>query len=180
MNFYIEGFKTFFKIGLFTLGGGYAMIPLIKTEVVERKRWISEEEFLDLMAVSQSLPGVFAVNFSIYIGHKIKGFRGSLALASGTILPSFILILLIAMFFTTFAENRFVQAIFKGIRPAVVALIAIPCISMARAAHITISNICLPILTALAIWLLGISPVYIIMLVALCGFLYGKLIPRKK
>lgn len=174
MNIYLEGFKTFFKIGLFTLGGGYAMIPLIKEEVVERKQWISEEDFLDLMAVSQSLPGVFAVNFSIYIGHKLKGIWGSLALALGVILPSFFIILMIALFFANFAENRIIVAIFKGIRPAVVALIAIPCISMARAAHITISNICIPVFTALAIWILGVSPVYIILLVALSGFLYGK------
>ena len=171
-----DGFKTFFKIGCFTLGGGYAMIPLIEEEVVNRRHWLNEEDFLDLMAISQTLPGVFAVNFSIYIGHKLRGLRGSLALSLGTVLPSFLMILAIAMFFATFAESHFVEAMFKGIRPAVVALIAAPCIRLARTAHITLNNIWLPIFTALAVWLFGISPVYIIILVAVGGFLYGKLV----
>ena len=176
MNIYWEGFRTFFKIGCFTLGGGYAMIPLIEEEVVNRKKWLTKEDFLDLMAISQTLPGVFAVNFSIYIGHKLRGLRGSLTLSLGTILPSFLIILLIAMFFTTFAENQVVAAIFKGIRPAVVALIAAPCIRLARAAHVKLTNVWLPVFTALAIWLFGVSPIYIIILVAVGGFLYGKLV----
>ena len=176
MSVYIEGFLTFFKIGSFTLGGGYAMIPLIEEEVVNRKHWLSKEEFLDLLAISQTLPGVFAVNFSIYIGHKLRGVRGSLALALGTILPSFLIILLIAICFTSFAENRIVSAVFKGIRPAVVALIAGPCIHLARAAHIKLTNVWLPVFTALAIWLFGVSPVYVIILVGMGGFLYGKLV----
>jgi len=174
MNFYIEGFKTFFKIGLFTLGGGYAMIPLMESEIVERRKWITKEEFLDILAVAQSLPGVFAVNFSIYVGHKTKGFKGSVALAAGTVLPSFLIILLIALFFSNFSENRVVEAIFKGIRPAVVALIALPCIKLARTAHITWSNSCFPILTAMLICLYGFSPVYIILAVIVCGYLYSK------
>lgn len=179
-NICLEGFKTFFKIGLFTLGGGFAMLPLIEEEVVTKKQWLSKEDFLDLMAVAQSLPGVFAVNFSIYIGQRLKGFWGSLSFALGTIIPSFVIILLIALFFANYSENRIVEAIFKGIRPAVVALIAIPCIKMARAAHLTVSTVCLPIATILAIWIMGISPVYVIMLVAFGGFLYGKFIQPNK
>lgn len=176
MNIYWEGFRTFFKIGCFTLGGGYAMIPLIEEETVNRKKWLTKEDFLDLMAISQTLPGVFAVNFSIYIGYKLRGLRGSLILALGTILPSFLIILTIAMFFTTFADNQIIAAIFKGIRPAIVALIAAPCISLARAAHIKLTNVWLPVFTALAIWIFGVSPIYIIILVAVGGFLYGKLV----
>jgi chromate transporter len=101
--------------------------------------------------------------------------RGSVALALGTILPSFIMILLIAMFFANFAENRVVEAIFKGIRPAVVALIAAPCLRLARTAHITLTNLWLPVTTVIAICLLGISPVYVVALVAIGSFLYGKL-----
>lgn len=171
-----QGFKTFFKIGSFTLGGGYAMIPLIQEEVVNRHKWITEEEFLDLMAISQTLPGVFAVNFSIYIGHRLRGLKGSLSLAAGTVLPSFLIVLAIALFFTTVDDSRLIEAVFKGIRPAVVALIAAPCIKLARTAHITLSNLWLPVFTALAIWLMGISPIYIVLLVAVGGFLYGKLV----
>ena len=171
-----QGFKTFFKIGSFTLGGGYAMIPLIQEEVVNRHKWITEEEFLDLMAISQTLPGVFAVNFSIYICHRLRGLKGSLSLAAGTVLPSFLIVLAIALFFTTVGDSRLIEAVFKGIRPAVVALIAAPCIKLARTAHITLSNLWLPVFTALAIWLMGISPIYIVLLVAVGGFLYGKLV----
>jgi len=152
------------------------MIPLIEEEIVNRKKWITKEDFLDLMAISQTLPGVFAVNFSIYIGHKLRGLLGSLILALGTILPSFLIILFIAMFFTTFSENGVIAAIFKGIRPAVVALIAAPCIRLARAARIKLTNVWLPVFTALTIWLFGVSPIYIVILVAVGGFLYGKLV----
>ncbi|MBR3373753.1 MAG: chromate transporter [Bacteroidaceae bacterium] len=174
MNFYLQGFLTFLKIGLFTIGGGYAMIPLIEREVVERRQWLSREDFLDLMSLSQALPGVFAVNFSIYIGHRLRGLRGSLALAAGVVLPSFVIILLVAMFFSAFADNRVVEAIFRGVRPAVVALIAVPCIKLGKSAHITWANAWFPIAVALLIALLGISPVYIIIAVALGAFVYGK------
>ena len=174
MNFYLQGFLTFLKIGLFTIGGGYAMIPLIEREVVERRQWLKREEFLDLMSLSQALPGVFAVNFSIYIGHRLRGLRGSLALAAGVVLPSFVLILLVAMFFSAFADNRVVEAIFRGVRPAVVALIAVPCIKLGKSAHITWANAWFPIAIALLIALLGISPVYIIIAVALGAVVYGK------
>ena len=174
MNFYLQGFLTFLKIGLFTIGGGYAMIPLIEREVVERRQWLSREDFLDLMSLSQALPGVFAVNFSIYIGHRLRGLRGSLALTAGIVLPSFVIILLVAMFFSAFADNRVVEAIFRGVRPAVVALIAVPCIKLGKSAHITLANVWFPIAIALLIAMLGISPVYIIIAVALGAFAYGK------
>ena len=116
MNFYIHSFLSFFKIGLFTIGGGYAMVPLIEEEIVSKKQWISKEDFIDLMAISQSVPGVFAVNFSIFIGYKLRKFPGALAMALGTILPSFLIILFIALFFQRFKEYQAVENIFKGIR----------------------------------------------------------------
>lgn len=173
-NFYWQGFSTFFKIGLFTLGGGYAMIPLIEEEVVNKRQWLGKEDFLDLMSLSQMLPGIFAVNFSIYIGYKLRGMRGSVALAAGVVLPSFLIILLIAMFFHAFAQYRGVEAFFKGVRPAVVALIAVPCFTLGRAAHITLSNVWFPVAVALLIAVLGISPVYIIIAVGIGAFLYGR------
>ena len=131
MNFYLNAFGTFFKIGLFTIGGGYAMVPLIEEEVIHKKKWLTQEEFIDLLAVSQSVPGVFAVNFSIFIGYKLRKFPGALALALGAILPSFLIILAIALFFHQFKEYEAVENIFKGIRPAVVALIALICAGLA-------------------------------------------------
>ena len=169
-------FSTFFKIGMFTLGGGYAMIPIIEAEVVDKHKWVTKEEFLDLIAISQSCPGVFAINISIFIGYKLKNVKGALATALGTALPSFLIILAIALFFQQFKDNEVVAAIFRGIRPAVVALIAVPTFNLAKSAHLTWANCWIPIVGALAIWLLGVSPVYIILLAGLGGYLYGTLI----
>ena len=175
MNFYLNAFCTFFKIGLFTIGGGYAMVPLIEEEVVNKKQWITQEEFIDLLAVSQSVPGVFAVNFSIFIGYKLRKFPGALALALGAILPSFLIILAIALFFHQYKEYKVVENIFKGIRPAVVALIAAPTFSMAKSAKINKYTLWIPIVSALLIWLLGVSPVYIIAIAGVGGFIFGKI-----
>ena len=175
MNFYLNAFCTFFKIGLFTIGGGYAMVPLIEEEVVNKKRWITQEEFIDLLAVSQSVPGVFAVNFSIFIGYKLRKFPGALSLALGAILPSFLIILSIALFFHQFKEYEAVENIFKGIRPAVVALIAAPTFSMAKSAKINKFNIWIPVVSALLIWLMGVSLVYIIVIAGIGGYIYGKI-----
>ena len=169
-------FTTFFRIGLFTLGGGYAMIPLIETEVVEKHHWVSKEEFLDLIAIAQSCPGVFAINISIFIGYKLRKIRGALVTALGTALPSFLIILLIAMFFHRFEDNPVVASIFRGIRPAVVALIAVPTFNLAKSAKISWSNCWIPAGSALAIWLLGVSPIYIIILAGLGGWAFGKYI----
>ena len=175
MNFYINSFGTFFKIGLFTIGGAYAMVPLIEEEIVNKKQWIAKEDFIDLLAIAQSVPGVFAVNLSIFIGYKLRKFPGALAMALGTILPSFLIILGIALFFQRFKEYEAVENIFKGIRPAVVALIAAPTFSMAKSAKINKYNVWIPIVSALLIWLLGVSPVYIIALAGVGGFIFGKL-----
>ena len=175
MNFYINSFGTFFKIGLFTIGGGYAMVPLIEEEIVNKKQWIAKEDFIDLLAIAQSVPGVFAVNLSIFIGYKLRKFPGALAMALGTILPSFLIILGIALFFQRFKEYEAVENIFKGIRPAVVALIAAPTFSMAKSAKINKYNVWIPIVSALLIWLLGVFPVYIIALAGVGGFIFGKL-----
>ncbi len=169
-------FKTFFKIGIFTLGGGYAMIPLIQKEVVERNKWLTEEEMLDVIAIAQSCPGVFAINVSTFVGYKLQHRQGALFATLGAALPSFIIILLIAMFFRHFQDNPVVAAMFRGIRPAVVALIAVPTFNMAKSARVTWLNCWIPIFSALAIWAMGVSPIVVILVAALGGYLYGKLI----
>lgn len=176
MNIYWDSFRTFFHIGLFTVGGGYAMIPLIESDIVEKKHWVSREEFLDLMAIAQSCPGIFAVNISIFIGYKLKGTPGSFACALGTILPSFLIILAVALFFSHFRDNAIVERIFKGIRPAVVALIAAPTFKMAKTAKISLTNVWIPVAGALLIWLMGVSPIYIIIIAGLGGYLYGRIV----
>ncbi len=168
-------FTTFFKIGAFTLGGGYAMIPIIESEVVDKRQWIGKEEFLDLVAIAQSCPGVFAVNISIFIGYKLRKKLGAFAATLGTALPSFIIILAIAIFFKQFMDIKWVEAMFRGIRPAVVALIAAPCFRMAKTAKINLANCWIPVVSAALIWLLGVNPIWIIIAAGLGGYVYGKI-----
>lgn len=171
-NIYLQLFTSFMKIGAFTFGGGWAMIPIIEREVVDKHNWITREDFIDELAVAQSLPGILAVNISVLVGNKLRGIKGSIAAGIGTILPSFVIILLIAMFFAHIYDNPTVASIFKGIRPAVVALIVAPVLSTARAAHINRYTIIIPIAVALAIWLGGLSPVWCIIIGGLGGYIY--------
>lgn len=153
-NIYVQLFLSFFKIGAFTFGGGWAMISLIEKEVVDKKKWIGRDEFLDLIAVAQSLPGILAVNVSVGVGDKLRGMKGAAMASLGTILPSFMIILGIAIFITPdlIKENETLSSIFMGIRPAVVALIVAPVISSARTAKIGWKTVWIPVLVALLIW----------------------------
>jgi chromate transporter len=169
---YWELFLVFFKIGAFTFGGGYAMIPIIRNEVVNKKRWLEGEEFMDMLAVAQSMPGPIALNTALFVGNKRLGFKGSLFSGAGVILPSFIVILLIAIVFTQFKDNPFVERIFKGIRPAVAALIVAPLLSLGKSAGVRWKNLWIPVVVTLAVWQLNISPVYIILASILLGIFH--------
>lgn len=151
---FLRLFATFFKIGAFTFGGGWAMISIIEREIVDKYHWIKRDEFLDLLAVAQSLPGILAVNISVAVGDKLRGFKGSVFAAAGTIAPSFLIILLIAIFLTPdlITNNPVLSSVFKGIRPVVVALIAAPVITSAKSAKINRRTIWIPIIVALLIW----------------------------
>ena len=174
MNLYGQLFYTFTKIGLFTIGGGYAMLPLMVKEIVERKHWFEPKEFVDALVISQSLPGIFSVNISILTGYKLKGYRGSIVATSGTILPSFLIILLIAVFFRQFSENIYVAKIFNAVRPAAVALIAVPVFTTAKGIGINLKTIIIPVAAAVLIWYWGVSPVYIILVAAVIGAVFGN------
>ncbi len=171
-------FATFFKIGAFTLGGGYAMIPIIESEVVEKHAWIKKDEFLDLIAIAQSCPGIFAANIATFIGYKIKGEKGALCTTLGAVLPSFIIILLIAMVFHQFMQIHWIAAMFNGIRPAVVALIAAPTFNLAKSAKLHLGNCWIPIASALLICALHVNPIWIIIAAGVGGYAYGKLIKK--
>lgn len=175
---YWQMFITFVRIGAFTIGGGYAMIPLIQREVVQVRKWMSPKEFIDMLALAQSAPGVIAINTAIFIGYKLKGVRGSIVTALGCALPSFVIILLIAMVFTNFKDSPVVERIFKGIRPAVVALIAAPLYNMAKAAGVTWKTIFIPLIAALLIWGLNISPVWVVVAAIAGGIIVGILRTR--
>lgn len=162
-------FTVFAKIGAFTIGGGYAMIPLIQAEM-SRRGWISEDELPDIVALSQSAPGVMAVNISIFAGHKLRGFKGSVAATLGSITPSFLIILGIAMFFTAFKDNPWVERAFKGIRPVVVSLITVPMVNMARKSCKTWWAWLLAVGSLVLVSFLNVSPIYIIICVMVIGF----------
>ena len=163
-------FITFAKIGSFTIGGGYAMIPLIRDELVKRG-WLSDEELPDIIALAQSAPGVLAVNMSIFAGYKMRGIKGSVAATLGSVLPSFLIILLIAMLFTGYQDNPVVVRIFKGIRPVVVSLIAVPMINMARKGNKTWWAWLISFVVLFLVAFMNFSPIYILLVLivlALC------------
>ena len=151
------------------------MIPLMEDILVDKRQWIDKEEFMNILSISQAMPGVFAVNMATNIGYKLKGVRGSVVAVLGNILVPVAIILLLAIFFRQFRENQVIEAIFKGLRPAVVALIAAPVFSMAKTARISWQNFWIPILSALLIWLLGVSPVIVILVAGVAGFVYGRI-----
>lgn len=170
-------FVSFFKIGMFTFGGGYAMIPLIQREVIDNRHWVGKEEFLDLLTLAQSVPGPISLNTSVFVGYKVRGLRGAASALLGAILPSFAIILIIALFFTDVRHNPVVDAAFKGMRPAVVALIIGPVISLARGMHWSMFFVIAA--AALAVWGLGWSPIYVLVAAAAAGIAWElTLAPR--
>ncbi len=171
-------FYSFFKIGAFTIGGGYAMIPLIEKEVVDKKQWIDREEFVDMLALSQSAPGPIAINTAIFVGYKMAGPVGVIFTLLGSVLPSFLIILIIAAFFTGIKDSVAVERMFKGIRPAVVALIAAPVIRMGKSAKITKKTIIIPIIATILVAFLKITAVYVIIAAAVLGIIYGRFIKK--
>lgn len=171
----LKFFLTCNKIGAFTLGGGYAMIPIMEREFVDKNKWMDREEFMDIMVVAQTTPGIFAIDMASHIGYKLRGVWGGIVGAVGIALPSIIAIMVIAMFFQNFKDNVYVAKFFRGVRPAVVALIAAPCFKMAQTAKLSWSNAWIPVVAALLIWLVGVSPIYIIIAAGVGGWLYGRM-----
>lgn len=163
-------FYSFFKIGLFTFGGGYAMIPLVQREVV-RKGWILEAQFLELLTLSQSAPGPLALNTAVFVGYRVKGYRGVALSVFGIILPSFVIILIIAIYLHSFRDNHVVAAVFKGIRPAVVALMLAPVFGFSKG--LGWKRGVLAVVAAFLVWYFSISPVYLIIFGALGGIAWG-------
>ena len=171
-------FCVFAKVGAFTIGGGYAMLPLIEEEMTKRG-WISAEDIPDIIVLAQSAPGILAVNMAIYTGHKIRGLKGSIVSSIGAVLPSLVIILLIAMFFTEFKENDIVRRIFQGVRPAAVALILVPAVRMARSGCKSWWTWAIAAASLLGVAFLKVSPIWII-LVTLSVAVCISLIRQKK
>ena len=178
-NIFFKLFITFFKIGAFTFGGGWAMISIIEKEIVDKHHWLEKDEFLDQLAVAQSLPGILAVNISVAVGDRLRGMKGSVCAALGTILPSFLIILAIAIFLTPdlIKNNEVLSKLFKGIRPAVVALIIAPVITSAKAARIGWKTVLIPVAVALLIWSkipVVSNPILFIVLGGIGGYLWYR------
>lgn len=163
-------FFSLVKIGTFTLGGGYAMIPLVQKEFVEKNKWIDNEEFLDIVALAQTVPGALIVNSSTYIGYRLFGFTGALVACLGSILPSIIIILIIAIFFDQIREFRIVESVFRGIRPAVAALISYAVYKLSSSIPRNILNISWILVSTISIVFLSIHPIIVIIASGLLGY----------
>lgn len=162
-------FRTFLKIGAFTFGGGYAMIPIFEREFVQRYGYIKEEEFGDVLVMVQSLPGVIAINFAIYIGLRLRGIKGAIASAVGVALPSFIIIMVIATFFFQYIDHPVVAAIFQGVRVAVVALITTAGLKFLKQ-NFHMQGIFLASLTFVLVFSAGVHPFFVIVGLAFLGY----------
>lgn len=174
MNTLLELYLTFFKMGLFTFGGGYAMLPLLEREVVDKKGWASHEEILDYYAIGQSTPGIIAINTSTFCGYKVGGNIGGIVASLGFISPSIIIISIIAKFLQSFSHLAIIQHAFAGIRVAVCALVFYSVLKMIKKDANTGLKFMVFILTFIAIGFLSISPIVVVITVGVFGILLGR------
>lgn len=174
----VRMFFTFFKIGAFTLGGGYAMIPLIQKEIVDINKWLKEEDFVDALAVTQAAPGAVAINTAVFVGLKIQGIPGSIACALGAVLPSFLIIVIIASFFYSFQSLQFVEWIFSGIRPAVLGLIAAAGFGLGKTILTTYKSLIVFAASLFALLVLDLDPIIVLIFAAVFSYLISYLAPQ--
>lgn len=156
------------------------MLAMVRQIVVVQRKWMSEDEFVETIALLQSLPGIFAVNMALSVGRRIHGKKGSLAAAFGAILPSIVIVLALAIFAQSFKQNPWVEACFKGVRPCVVALILSPALQMVGKAGVTLKNFYLPLIAVALVCVWHVSPVYVIVAAGLGGALFGYLKERRQ
>ena len=176
--FYFSLFKTFFIIGAFTIGGGVAMIPIIEREVVDNKKWLDNEQFMEALMVAQGMPGVLAVNMSIYIGLKIKGAKGAFFCALGAVLPSFLIVTVIAHFYNMVGSLDIAQKIFKGAIPAVAAVIAASVYSLGKKSGFKVIQFIIAIAISASVEIFKISPILLILGFGIWNIVYKKFIRK--
>ncbi|NPV55000.1 MAG: chromate transporter [Firmicutes bacterium] len=170
-------FSVFFSIGAFTFGGGYAMVPLIQRDIVERRRWLERGDFVDSLAIAQSAPGPIAINVAVMTGYKIAGVPGAMVATLGAALPSFITLLVIAAFFLGIQDVPAVQAFLKGMRPAIVSLILASVIPIGRTAIASWSGLIISALALAALVGLNLHPILVIVFAGIAGLIIETL-PR--
>lgn len=166
---YMELFMIFAKIGAFTFGGGFAMIPIIEKELVMNKKWINQDEIINLFAVSQSIPGAIAINTSTLVGYKVGNKRGAIIATLGVVLPSFLIILVIATFFTRISDSKIVEAVFTGINGAVIVMILMASVRMIKAGVKDRLTLTIMIITVVAIIFFNMSPIIMIIIGCMIG-----------
>jgi chromate transporter len=172
-NTLFELFWTFFKIGALTFGGGLAMMPIMRREVVQKKNWVDDEDVLQILVISESTPGVFAINSATFIGYKIAKFKGSLMATIGVILPSFIIISIISLFIIQFKEIQIVAYAFYGIQAGVAILIFNAAIKLSKKIHFSIFAIAILIASIFISLFTEISVIYILIGSAILALLFG-------
>lgn len=178
-KFLIKIFTLFFKIGSFTFGGGFAMIPMIEKEVVEKRGWVEKEELVDIFAVSQTIPGAIAINTATCIGVKLAGRIGAVFATAGIIMPSLIIITLIASLFTSMEAGPVITAAMKGVQPVVVALIVTAVVRMWKSSIHDSVGVLVALATVVCIGIFDVSAIVMILLGALTGLVIGRLFPEK-
>ena len=172
----LELFISFLKIGAFTFGGGYAMIPLIQKEAVEKRKWIEDKDILDIIAIAESTPGPISINASTYIGYKVGGFLGALFSTLGLVIPSFIIIYLISLFYKTFIEISFIRSIFKGLSVGVIALLIFAFIKLKKQMKLNISTTIIFFLVLIYLvvnYFIGINIPFFTLILILFGIIFG-------
>ncbi len=179
MHPYLDLFFTFARIGACTFGGGYAMLPILQREIVDKRGWATEDELMDYYAIGQCTPGVIAVNTSTFIGYKTHGLPGAVAATAGMISPSLVIIIIIAAFIQQFAHLEIVQNAFAGIRIAVCALVLQSVWKMAKKGVVDVPTAVILVITFIAVAFLGISPVTMVVVAAAAGILVN-LIRRRR
>lgn len=166
-------FTVFLKIGLFTVGGGYAMIPFVQKEAVEINKWINKNDFLEIVALDTVTPGPIAVNLATFVGYKVHGVLGAVVATVGVVLPSLILVTVIAAFFYTFRTNKIIQAVLKGLKPAVIALIATAIFSLLQGKVIfDIKSGIIALLVFIGVIVFKIHPMWLVALSGIAGILF--------
>jgi chromate transporter len=172
MSVLLQLFIAFFKIGAFTFGGGYAMLPLMQTEIITNHHWLTEKEFMDIIAIAEMTPGPVAINSATFIGFRIAGLFGAALATFGVILPSIIIVLIIAQLFTQFKNSPWTKAIITGIKPAVIGLIAIALISLGQTALIDFKSILIALAAFFLLVKFKLHPILVICLSAIGGLLF--------
>ena len=169
----LQIFLSFFKIGAFTFGGGWAMVPLIRKELVDRQKWLEDSEFVDILAIAQSGPGPIAINTSVLCGYKMRGLPGALIATLGSSLPSFVIILVIANFFLKIRDSKAVEAIFKGMRPAIFGLLISAVWQVGRKSISNRKDIVFAAVGAVLLLFFKVNPIFAVLTAAVGGVAYG-------